>query len=772
MAASRLCLASAVLLSLACSGSTSNKASANNTDAASHSEDTSHSSAEDTNSQAPDTTLDSASSEADTKRSGPPAWDNAWIDTACTVASNAPLLDDTLKDASLTQKSFTFTEADYKQSGYFTGGYLDDPFLLSWFRETQAAPAESACFVKNKAAALDVIAAGAHPTAGAIRHAAKLIERFKEGAPLDPSQQTGALKDAIQAACNVIGKDFVPSKIDLPEALQNDLTPVFFAMANALKAHQDMLKSAEAGSPEEWFMKGNPGVLVLGETMPVTDAKVMDYLLGKGVRDELNLAAAQLAFAIESVDWSQWRNKTGINMKLSTPLGWIWIADGSDQEYENTSDAVWFFLDLGGNDKHLDRIGANTHWQIGVNVAIDLDGNDVYSYPPGKTTFDKPWLLPSDEDGRLGFDTNYGHITLSRRTRQGGAANGIAMLYDLGTGNDIYESLAMSQGYAHIGVGVLYDEGGDDIYRSEIASQGSAGYGIGLLLDVSGNDKYETFSRGQGFGYVGGAGFLFDGGGNDTYFSNPGKEGGGQSIYFSPQMPQQGNSAFTQGAGFGMRWDHKTTFWSGGIGILRDASGDDKYTTSVFGQGTGYWQGTGILSDGDGADTYDAFWYVQGGAAHYAIGILMDGGAGDDNFNQNIPTRSMQLGAGHDYSLGVYVNESGNEKYNFGALAIGASNCNGIGLFVENGGNDEYATKSTSNTGFGNIGGECKDTRPNAISIGIMLETNGNDTYDYPESEQFTPANNSKFGHTGDGMKAEHGGAQDVDNGESGIHAP
>ena len=38
------------------------------------------------------------------------------------------------------------------------------------------------------------------------------------------------------------------------------------------------------------------------------------------------------------------------------------------------------------------------------------------------------------------------------------------MLFDLGTADDVYESLVASQGYSHLGVGVLFDEGSNDKY--------------------------------------------------------------------------------------------------------------------------------------------------------------------------------------------------------------------------------------------------------------------------------------------------------------------
>jgi len=346
------------------------------------------------------------------------------------------------------------------------------------------------------------------------------------------------------------------------------------------------------------------------------------------------------------------------------------------------------------------------------------------------------------------------------------------MLFDLGNGNDSYASLRTSQGYAHLGVGILYDEGGSDSYVSEALSQGAAQFGIALLIDAGeGDDTFRSFSKSQGFGYVGGMGLLWNGGGNDVYQCNHGDpERGGIRLYYSPQLPNNGNSSFCQGAGFGRRDDSSLTFLSGGLGILRDVHGDDTYEASVFGQGTGYWQGTGLLSDGGGSDSYDAYWYIQGGAAHYAIGILTDDGEGDDSFNSLRSPRAMGTGAGHDFSVGVLINEAGNDTYNFATLAAGASNCNGVGLFVDNSGDDTYNAASDHGSGMGNVSGECLDSRPTAISIGIMLDADGTDTYNYPESEFPLPEDGQTWGHRRNGLESEFGSGIDADGGETGIH--
>jgi hypothetical protein len=132
----------------------------------------------------------------------------------------------------------------------------------------------------------------------------------------------------------------------------------------------------------------------------------------------------------------------------------------------------------------------------------------------------------------------------------------------------------------------------------------------------------------------------------------------------------------------------------------------------------------------------------------------------------------MQIGAGHDFSVGVHVNERGEDTYVYGGLAGGASNCQGIGLFVDNDGADTYEISSTYSTGLGNHSGECDSfPRTAAPSIGIFLDSGGDeDSYSWPEGDHPTPDNDSSFGYSQTGSGTEHGGAVDGDD-ETGVHA-
>jgi hypothetical protein len=100
-----------------------------------------------------------------------------------------------------------------------------------------------------------------------------------------------------------------------------------------------------------------------------------------------------------------------------------------------------------------------------------------------------------------------------------------------------------------------------------------------------------------------------------------------------------------QGMGFGMRPDY-----AGGLGLLYDKSGNDKYIGGVYAQGVGYWYATGILIDESGNDVYNAIYYPQGSGIHLASGILYDGAGDDTYYSRNGPGQ----GAGHDWALACW----------------------------------------------------------------------------------------------------------------------
>jgi hypothetical protein len=724
------------------------------------------------------TTSESSTDSSDSTDTGepipdPPPWDPEVPEPACGLDDgDHPLLDTALAAAGLELASFVFTEADFQQSTQYNNGVLGGEFALSWVWDTRAQPARAGCRHAQLAGVLGDHLGAAHPVAGMIRHLAVTLDRPPDD-ELPFGVHTG-FDDALAQLCAHVGSPCDAPQGTLPIALADALAPLLWAIDEGVAARLAMDVSP-GGNAQYW--RDNGGNMTLLQNGPVPSLGSEDvraYMLGLGSRERLYRAAAQIAFAIEDVDWAAFAGTRGVDYRLETNAGLIVVRDAGPTTWDEDGD-VLLQIDLGGDDEYLGEVASNTSAQNPVSLAIDLAGLDTYHYEAVASPYDQPGLLPADADGRYMGDSQYGNYTLSHRFRQGAARNGIAMLFDLGNDDDHYQSLRGSQGYAHMGVGVLFDAGGDDVYEGEAAVQGSAQYGIGLAVDAgAGTDMRRAFTNAQGFGWAAGAGVLVDGGGDDSYLCDIGDPSqGGVLVYYSPQLPQQGNSSFCQGAGFGRRNDSSPTqAQAGGIGILHDVAGNDAYDASVFAQGTGYWEGTGILSDAQGADRYDAAWYVQGGVAHYAIGMHVDLGDEGDEINQLRDSVSVNQGSGHDYSLGVLINEGGDDIYRITGLSSGASNCNGIGLFVDNGGNDLYLAISELSSGIGNISNECLAARPDAVSIGIMLDAGGTDEYMYPAmvDPNFTvPSNDGIWGWEVFGLPTEHGGGVDGTD-ESGIH--
>ena len=134
----------------------------------------------------------------------------------------------------------------------------------------------------------------------------------------------------------------------------------------------------------------------------------------------------------------------------------------------------------------------------------------------------------------------------------------------------------------------------------------------------------------------------------------------------------------------------------GGIGILRDESGNDTYEAQLFAQGIGYYYGLGLLWDGNGDDKYLAVRYAQGNGAHQALGVLRDE-SGNDDYRLSF---GVGQGMGLDLAVGVLFDGGGDDAYRAGMLAQGTATANGVGLLTDGGGTDRWEI----NTGPNNWG--------------------------------------------------------------------
>ena len=476
--------------------------------------------------------------------------------------------------------------------------------------------------------------------------------------------------------------------------LSQELQPAFAAFSPAEKKmllsfmHWQFIESEETDKYDSYYRdQALPPYSDLDQT-------AVQGLLGKCDFDALLSAGTQwLALSDAIVERSQ-ALKFNNNKVLSrkTRHGLMVIGTKADDHYPQArySD-LCFLLDPAGDDRYENGLASDE--DRGFLLQIDLAGNDVYR-------FDRPTGM---------FHSSFG----------------LGCAYDL-AGNDLYQTGDFSFS-ALMGINLHQDLAGDDIYQSGLFSQGSAMCGIALLIDTAGNDLYQASVSGQGFGSTFGAGALVDRAGADDYSL-------GGKYFHEPLMPLD-YITLGQGMGLGLRPD-----LAGGLGLLFDGAGNDRYLGGVYAQGSGYWYSTGVLIDESGNDVYSAVYYPQGSGIHLACGFLLDAEGDDAYYSRHGPGQ----GAGHDWALGVLIDGAGNDAYSIeGGNVLGLTNS--VGIFVDKSGNDRYERINPQNYGGANFA-------RSAGGIGLFLDAGGTDSY--PDSLK---ANNKTWqsGTYGIGRAAE-----------------
>lgn len=630
---------------------------------------------------------------------------------------------------------------------------LYDPYRLSFFEAAAHEPLRAPELGRAVVGTLDAAAARAEPlprrAAEMVEILARRLDRPVTRVDPEPLDATAPLVRALEALIRAAGGTPDPSAIaadaqDLSAELSGALARVIEGMTRAARARSqaipaDVVESIfELGPSFVVFPRSGRG---LDPTSPVV-RNLLNRDIDYGV---LFGGAADLLEALAEADLARFR---GTSTRTSTapavplfsqptPLGQIVVGGPEPDVYEPSLPGlggdIALLLDLGGNDIYRVAAGGNRSAAGSVSVLVDLGGADIYGYVEVQSAADTG-RLPSDEDGRreafVGDDS--GPFSYSNRARQGGGRAGTAVTWDLGDGADIYRSLRMSQGCGIFGAGVLLDEGGDDVFEMEAMGQGAGAFGIGLLVDAGGDDVRRAYYEAQGFGYARGAGLAYDVAGGDAWLMNVGDpEIGGDPLYFSPQRPGRANTSLGQGFGFGRRADFTDrAFFSGGLGILVDAEGADRYEASVFAQGGGFWFGTGILADHAGDDDYDALWYAMGTGAHYALGLFFEGG-GNDAYGGAFPRVNVTIAGAHDYTTAFLIDDAGDDLYFGSRISIGAGNVNGLGFFVDNAGDDQYDLRSAY--GLGGAGNLEQDdpglSRRKVKNLGVFIDAGGRDTY-------------------------------------------
>lgn len=698
------------------------------------------------------------------------------LDVACACMERDPdgLYDAALALAGLDRCSAIFTR---ESLDVFTPALRNDPWRLSWFNVVHDQPSGSIPWSRAVDARLAGAAEGGAPLSALINEGAALLDRpiaAEVAAAPEPDADAPLLEALRQMWADAgqpdqfVENDVLRDLADVPPEVQRAAARVALAAAR-VPAIRDATFT-DLGIPRDFqqalwdFLPGR--MVVLPEFVSIRfDLPVLQTLLNADYDYAAIYGAARdLAWVVESTDWAGIAGLEGFRFSQPTPWGLLVLQDAGAQTLEGEA-PVFLLLDVGGDDTYHAPVGGSASLDHPVALAIDLGGNDRYGYPEMDAENPHEGLLPAaDAAGR--YDGShpqiadaFGPVSFSRAARQGGAVLGVGLLFDLG-GDDVYHSLKLSQGAAVMGVGAHYDADGADTYLCEQACQGAAAFGIGISVDRGdGIDSRRGVQNVQAYGDIRAFGYLYDGGGDDTYTALLGDaELGGLHLYPNAQNEGRSNTSMSQAAASGRRGDAAGdgVFASGGLAVLHDAGGDDTYTVDVFGQGSGFWFGTAIFHDAGGADAYDGRWYNQGSGAHYALNVFLEGG-GNDRYNQAVPILATAVGQGHDYTFGALIDFGGDDTWLAPGLGMGAGNDNGIGFLFDAGGDDTYEAPDGRTFGGTAIGDRGNAIFDDFLCLGVFVDADGTDTY--PEFAQADEA------AVGDGRAWSWGDRRDASKG-------
>lgn len=388
-----------------------------------------------------------------------------------------------------------------------------------------------------------------------------------------------------------------------------------------------------------------------------------------------------------------------ILFKQETPHGLILFGGKGANTYD-LKVPIALLVDLGGDDHYKGVIASCFDASHANSVVIDLAGNDVY------------------EGNEFGLAT--GRL-------------GVGLLVDL-AGNDTYKLAQGSGGAGFGGIGILCDLAGNDKYEGSRFTQGAGIAGIGLLLDLNGDDQYTSFGYALGIGGPAGVGAVIDVAGNDSYQCGM-KYGSGYNASDAPHAkpgdPNYQYDAFGMAIGLGRRIyprnEESNLFaLAGGVGMILDLAGDDKYDSSNFSQACGYFFGIGLKIDLKGNDTHKAERYGHAAGAHYGMGLFadyqgkdkylmvgptynggcawdhsaflfLDGGEEDDDYDIS---QSNGLGRADIGSWAVFADWGGKDRYS--GSGLGQVTDNSLAVFFDRAGEDDYQKASGGKNKPGN----------------------------------------------------------------------
>lgn len=665
-------------------------------------------------------------------------------------------------------------------SGHFAATappVLADPYRLGFTSALLAEPLRVPPYTRHLVRTLDTPPSeGLAPSA----RVASMIEALSaqldhpgQERPREPNDLTQPLARAVALLVQSTNgvprlEDYEADAEDVPYELQLAVATVLEGMRQAALARYQAFELVSLPIQRQLFDFGAAYVApVAGGSAPDPSSplvqqvfnQLIDYgaLFGGGV---------SLLHAIAEADLPRFRTDASgppsgparFIFSQDTPIGRVVIDDGESGLYDPSEPGFGglfaLVVDRGGDDVYRIPAGASAGYDNLVTVHLDLGGSDDYGYNPSPSPSPSDGArLPSDGAGRArDLRPELPPFSLSRSSRQGVGRVGVGVLVDFGPEADRYRSLRLSQGVGVFGVGVLIDEGGDDDYEAEAVAQGAAVFGIGVQYDGGGDDRRRAYQAAQGFGYARAAGLLFDLSGDDVYELDVGEASLGGDVLYPSAQRASANASLGQGFAFGRRGDVGDPpdggYMSGGLGVLIDLSGQDRYRGGVFAQGGGFWWGTGILADREGNDRYDALWYGMGTGAHFAVGVLADGG-GHDRYGGEIAGVNVTLGGGHDFSAAFLIDDDGDDEYHGSRITLGGGNSNGRGFLVDNAGLDHYRARSTYSMGSAGLLDPNENYRGSPRrripSLGVFIDASGADVYERLGAPAVGPANDSAW---------------------------
>jgi hypothetical protein len=255
---------------------------------------------------------------------------------------------------------------------------------------------------------------------------------------------------------------------------------------------------------------------------------------------------------------------------------------------------------------------------------------------------------------------------------------------------------------------LVVDLGGNDLWEGTVGGAIAPQSPVAVAIDLGGNDRYQQAGEpaAQGAG-LGGVGLLVDAAGDDRY------EG---------VLRAQGAAVL-------------------GAGLLWDLNGNDRYAADGTAQGAAVF-GTGVLLDENGRDHYHIHGEGQGFAGPDSGGVLVDlrgddtytavrtpsGGRADPHSQGEVAANNAQgaavgrrgdLSDGHVWAggVGVLVDVDGRDHYRAGNFAQGSGYWLGTGMLLDGGGDDLYESVYFTQGSASHF------------AVGLLLDADGNDVH-------------------------------------------